>query len=732
MSDYQPAPTYADVILIDDKPGADGKPPKPTFNPIWLNWFLGIVGVLNAAGGTAIDHNSLSGLQGGTANQYYHLTAAEHAALGSLGALGNNRVLYSNGSGVLTTEAAFGYDQTTNTLTADNVSVADTLTIGSAAADTLVVNSGVWTLNSNIAATRAAGTIAAGAVDILLQTVTFTGDAGGTSVGRLSRIVGTVQGANAVSGANLSQYNLEHAGSATLGNGRTLFAGITLSSAANITTALGADVTLAVTGAGTIVAGIGYRLTAPVFTSTGSITTLTGFTAANLGHATLVGSAIGFNADNMTVSPTLTVSFRSQQNSGSNAWGFLHTGTANNAFTGNVRIGSSVAPTAALDVTGAAIISSTLDVTGNTTLNANVTIGDASGDTLTLNAGAWTLNSNRTLTRAIGTLAAGSTSITSNVVTVTEADAGGTSSPTVQNFSQTFAGGNAYNTIRVVNATITYTATANATTALAFDFGSLHSGSGNITTTRIYSATVRLTGSGSSATGQGFYMETPTLSSTGAFMNLIGFICQNIGHATLVTNAIGFDCNDLTASISSSIGFRSRVTSGTGKWGFQASGNANNAFAGNVRIGSTVAPTVALDVTGAGLVSSTLGVTGVVSALSTLELGHATDTTLSRVAAGRIAVEGVGVVRGPATATDTAVAKYNGTNGDLIQDSTILINSSNVMIFPVDRGVRFNNQTSAAAAAVGTLNNAPVAGDPGFWLKINIGGTNYALPAWAG
>lgn len=58
--------------------------------------------------------------------------------------------------------------------------------------------------------------------------------------------------------------------------------------------------------------------------------------------------------------------------------------------------------------------------------------------------------------------------------------------------------------------------------------------------------------------------------------------------------------------------------------------------------------------------------------------------------------------------------------------------TAGVLELNVNRGLRFNNATSSAAAAVGTLNNAPAAGDPGFWLKINIGGTNYSVPCWAG
>lgn len=49
-----------------------------------------------------------------------------------------------------------------------------------------------------------------------------------------------------------------------------------------------------------------------------------------------------------------------------------------------------------------------------------------------------------------------------------------------------------------------------------------------------------------------------------------------------------------------------------------------------------------------------------------------------------------------------------------------------------NRGLATTNQTSSAAAAAGTLTNAPVAGNPGYWLKITINGTNYSIPCWAG
>ena len=41
------------------------------------------------------------------------------------------------------------------------------------------------------------------------------------------------------------------------------------------------------------------------------------------------------------------------------------------------------------------------------------------------------------------------------------------------------------------------------------------------------------------------------------------------------------------------------------------------------------------------------------------------------------------------------------------------------------------NVVSAAASGVGTLTNAPVSGNPAFWLTINLAGTPYACPFWA-
>lgn len=97
MSVYLPPPTYADVILIGP-PGEDGSPGQPKFNPIWLDWFVRLT--QNTTSGATTDHNTLANLQGGSANQYYHLTAALAAATAAaFAAQSANRVLAGPSSG---------------------------------------------------------------------------------------------------------------------------------------------------------------------------------------------------------------------------------------------------------------------------------------------------------------------------------------------------------------------------------------------------------------------------------------------------------------------------------------------------------------------------------------------------------------------------------------------------------------------------------------------------------
>lgn len=79
MAVFQPPPTWAMPILVDEKTG------KNSFNPVWLKWFVDFIAIINATGGGSIVlHNATGGLQGGTANQYYHLTAAQDSLVAGI------------------------------------------------------------------------------------------------------------------------------------------------------------------------------------------------------------------------------------------------------------------------------------------------------------------------------------------------------------------------------------------------------------------------------------------------------------------------------------------------------------------------------------------------------------------------------------------------------------------------------------------------------------------------
>lgn len=77
-----PPPTYAQLVIL---PEGKEKIEDATFNPIWLSWFVELVGIVTqTSSGGNLQHNLLNGLQGGTTNQFYHLSFFNYTrALGS-------------------------------------------------------------------------------------------------------------------------------------------------------------------------------------------------------------------------------------------------------------------------------------------------------------------------------------------------------------------------------------------------------------------------------------------------------------------------------------------------------------------------------------------------------------------------------------------------------------------------------------------------------------------------
>lgn len=273
------------------------------------------------------------------------------------------------GTGTIPTTATF----------AMNVAVNGNTTIGDAFADTLTLNAGTWTIGaSGFSATRSNQTQAAGLTSVTNWTVNFTGDPGGTSdVRAFTQSVGIV-GTNNIAASYMrrsASSNAMTSGTLTSQIGESLTISNTDAGAITNGTAFSAGAIISGTGSYSLVTL--YQCAAPSFASTGVITTLNGFLAGDLGNATKVTTAKGFVSGDMTAAATLTVAFESQMSSGTGKWGFRATGTANHAFNGNMRVGSTAAPVATLDVTGTVTASSTVTGTSFTTTTGLVDFGSS-------------------------------------------------------------------------------------------------------------------------------------------------------------------------------------------------------------------------------------------------------------------------------------------------------------------------------------------------------------------
>ena len=69
------------------------------------------------------------------------------------------------------------------------------------------------------------------------------------------------------------------------------------------------------------------------------------------------------------------------------------------------------------------------------------------------------------------------------------------------------------------------------------------------------------------------------------------------------------------------------------------------------------------------------------------------------------------------------------------QDIFNTLTGQTAVSFPVltvtaDNALMLTSQTSDAGTAAGTLTNAPHAGPPAFWLRVQVNGANYAIPLW--
>lgn len=151
----------------------------------------------------------------------------------------------------------------------------------------------------------------------------------------------------------------------------------------SITTADGYRVLAQINSTGGIGTFSGYAVNAPSVSGSGVITTFRGVSINNATLASMTTSHGVFVA-NQTAAATLTAAFTGQMTSGTGKWNCYMTGTANNLFYGNVKIGANATPAYTLDVTG------TLGLTGAATVGSLTATGAATiGGTATFNGEAF-------------------------------------------------------------------------------------------------------------------------------------------------------------------------------------------------------------------------------------------------------------------------------------------------------------------------------------------------------
>lgn len=255
----------------------------------------------------------------------------------------------------------------------------------------------------------------------------------------------------------------------------------------------------------------------------------------------------------------------------------------------------------------------------------------------------------------------------------------------VQRLSYNFTGGGGATLPSVTglqqNFTYNTTKSQSPTTNLAISNNATWTGSntGNAGHAQLYRARGFLSSSGNITTATQLVAAGWSLSSTGAITTSIGVgIDASVGHATLVTTAVGVDVGALV-SASDVYGVRSAVASGTNKWNLYASGTAQNAIAGNLRIGSTTAPTTTLDVTGSIAASVNITIAG-------LDVGWKTIPQNSQSAA-------YGLV-----AADSGKHIFHPSADTTARTWTIPANGS--VAYPIGTAITFVNQNGAGTVTI--------------------------------
>ncbi len=386
-------------------------------------------------------------------------------------------------------------------------------------------------------------------------------------------------------------------------------------------------------GSGSIVDAIGFEAGTNVYTSTGTIVSMTGFQTSNIGGSQ-VHTVIGFCAtdttvdtnsaftissgtyDNatgkitLTVTPLVTVGLL--QNvvlsglTGTGAFASLNgtwpTEAGTTQFTivltGTALLGASTITGGTATVPLGSVTSFLSEQTGTsnfaikTSGNAAVQFGGAQIQVgnVTWQGTQTTLSQNYTIARAMGTLGASAVGTTGLTFTSSfTGNADGLTDARGWSFTSTNSGANTTAANRAMLIT-TAVAGSNTTARAEGTVGAIQlTSTGNVTNANVHRALYRLDSSGGiTGTASVLSVDPTVFNGSGTIANLVGLSLTDIGHATKITSSIyGIDFADVTLGASTIANIHSNLSSDATRYFIKHDGTAKSAFGGAVTFTGT-------------------------------------------------------------------------------------------------------------------------------------------------
>lgn len=217
-----------------------------------------------------------------------------------------------------------------------------------------------------------------------------------------------------------------------------------------------------------------------------------------------------------------------------------------------------------------------LNATGNLQVDGNTILGNAAGDTLTINAGTWTYGANWTATRT-SALVAGEQVVLTQQVSVT-GDAGGTSAFAGTFFNTVVGGANHVQTARGAVSTLDLGGSADITGAIGHLYRITITGTGDVDAAQSLRTSLQLNSAGNLADASGIFVGNPVLASTGTITKFRAITTPALGNA-LIAECIGISIANMTGSPIMT-GIESELSAGSGKKNLNITGTADNSLAG--------------------------------------------------------------------------------------------------------------------------------------------------------